>query len=98
MNINIHAIHFTSDEQLNQFISKRLSKLELFFDRIIAMDVFLKVENSSEKSNKIVEVRLQVPNETMIVKKSAKSFEEGIDQSADSLEKRLMKHKQKLRN
>jgi putative sigma-54 modulation protein len=98
MNIDIHAIHFTSDDELKQFISKRLGKLELFFDRIIATDVFLKVENSSDKTNKIVEVRLQVPNETLIVKKSAKSFEEGIDQSADSLERQLLKHKQKLRN
>ncbi len=98
MNIEIQAIHFTADHKLKEFIHKRLNKLDLFFDRIIASDVFLKVENTSDRANKIVEIRLQIPNETLMVKKSAKSFEEGVDLSAESLERQLKKHKQKTRS
>lgn len=64
---------------------------------MVSADVYLKVENTSEKENKIVEVKVHVPGDEFMVKKQCKSFEEGVDTAADSLERVLLKRKEKMR-
>jgi len=97
MKVNVQAPNFTAKNELIEFVEKRLAKLEQFYDRIIFADVFLKVQKTSEKQNKCVEVLLSVPGGDMIVKKEAKTFEEGTDECVQSLERQLKKRKQKLR-
>ena len=36
-----------------------MDKLDQFYDKVIRSDVYLKVENTSEKENKIFEVKLR---------------------------------------
>lgn len=98
MKVNTQSVNFTADKKLIDFIQKRMDKLELFYDKVIQADVYLKVENTSDKENKIFEARVEVPGDTFIVKKQCKSFEEGADTAAASLERQLKKRKQKLRN
>ena len=57
MKINIQAPHLNVNQSLVNFINKKLDKLNLVYDKIISSEVFLKVNNTSEKENKIVEVR-----------------------------------------
>ncbi|TPV35518.1 ribosome-associated translation inhibitor RaiA [Paucihalobacter ruber] len=98
MKVNTQSVNFTADKKLIDFIQKRMDKLELFYDKVIQADVYLKVENTSDKENKIFEARVEVPGDTFVVKKQCKSFEEGADTAAASLERQLKKRKQKLRN
>ena len=98
MKVNTQSVNFVADRKLLDFIQKRLDKLELFYDKIIQSDVYLKVENTSDKENKIFEARLKVPGDSFVVKKQCKSFEEGADIAASSLERQLKKRKQKLRS
>jgi putative sigma-54 modulation protein len=98
MKVNTQSVNFTADKKLIDFIQKRMDKLELFYDKVIQADVYLKVENTSDKENKIFEARVEVPGDTFIVKKQCKSFEEGADTAAASLERQLKKRKEKLRN
>ena len=97
MKVNVHAVNFNIDGKLVDFIQERMDKLEKYYDKVIAADVFLKVENISEKENKIAEIKLHVPGDDFIVEKQCKSFEEAVDQSIDSLERSLLKRKEKLR-
>ena len=97
MKVNVHAVNFTVDRKLVDFINERLGKLEKFYDKVVSSDVFLKVDNTSEKENKIVEVKIHVPGDDFVVKKTAKSFEEGVDLAVDSLERVIVKRKEKLR-
>jgi len=97
MKVNVHAVNFTVDRKLVDFIQERLSKLEKFYDKVVSSDVFLKVEKTSEKENKIVEVKIHVPGDDFMVKKQCKSFEEAIEVSAESLERLLIKRKEKIR-
>ncbi len=71
--------------------------MDQFYDRVISSDVFLKVENTSSKENKIVEIKLQVPKDQFLVKKQCKSFEEAVDSACSSLERKLVKKKKKPR-
>lgn len=98
MNVNTQSINFVADVKLKDFIQKRFEKLNLYYDKIIQADVYLKVENTSDKENKIFEAKLSVPGDVFVVKKQSKTFEEGADLVATSLMRRLKKRKEKLRS
>ncbi|ATA68921.1 ribosomal subunit interface protein [Capnocytophaga cynodegmi] len=95
MKVYVHPVGFTVDQKLVDFIQKKMDKLDHFYDKIIEADVHLKLENTSSKENKIVEIKVHVPGESLVVKKQFKTFEEGIDSSITPLERMLLKHKEK---
>lgn len=97
MKVNVQNPNFIVDDKLVEFINKRLSKLEVFYDRIIYADVFLKVQKTSNKENKIIEILLSIPGDDLIAKKEAKTFEEGVDECINALERQLKRRKQKER-
>ena len=98
MKVNTQSVNFTADKKLIDFIQKRMDKLEMYYDKVIKSDVYLKVENTRDKENKIFEARVSVPGDSFVVKKQCKSFEEGVDMAAASLERQLKKRKEKLRS
>jgi len=97
MKVNVQTPHFRADRKLIDYIRQKLSKLEVYYNRIIFADVYLKLQRSSEKQNKIVEVLLSVPGDEFIVKKESKSFEKGMDECLRVLERLLKKKKEKIR-
>ena len=97
MKVNVNAVNFTVDRKLIDFIQLRMDKLEKYYDKIVSSEVFLKVENTSDKENKIVEIKMLVPGDDLLVKKQCKTFEEAIELSAESLERLLVKRKEKMR-
>ncbi|WP_299780118.1 ribosome-associated translation inhibitor RaiA [uncultured Formosa sp.] len=98
MKVNIQSVNFNADQKLIDFVQKRMDKLDQFYDKVISSDVYLKVENTSDKENKIFEARVSVPGDSFVVKKQCKSFEEGADSAASSLERQLKKRKEKLKS
>lgn len=97
MKVNVQAVNFTVDGKLVDFIQERLNKLDKFYDRVVVADVYLKAENISEKENKMAELKIHVPGDEFIVKKQCKTFEESVDQCAESAERLLLKRKEKIR-
>jgi len=98
MEIKIQSIHFDATEQLQQFIEKKVSKLEKMLDDIKQADVQLKVIKPATALNKEVSITLAVPGQKFYVQKVCDTFEEGIDQSVDSLKVQLTKFKEKRSN
>ncbi|WP_299252736.1 ribosome-associated translation inhibitor RaiA [uncultured Lacinutrix sp.] len=97
MKVNTQAVNFNANPELLNFVQERMNKLETYFDKVIKSDVFLKVENTTGKENKVFEARVSVPGDSFVVKKQCKSFEEGADSAIASLERQLKKRKEKLR-
>lgn len=97
MKVNTQSVNFNADKKLIDFIQRRMDKLEQFYDKVIQSDVYLKLDNTSQKENKIFEARVRVPGDSIVVKKQCKSFEEGADSAASSIERQLKKRKEKLR-
>lgn len=97
MQVNAQSVNFNADRKLIDFLQIRMDKLETFYDKIINADVYLKVENTSGKQNKIVEIKLNVPGDKFMMKKQCKSFEEAVDSACSSLERKLIKRKEKMR-
>lgn len=96
MKVNLNAVNFTVDGKLVAFAQAKMEKLEKFYDKVISADVYLKVDNTSDKENKFVEIKMNVPGDDFVVKKQCKSFEEAIDLAAESLERMLLKRKEKI--
>tara|TARA_R110002050_G_scaffold268131_2_gene410112 strand:+ start:904 stop:1209 length:306 start_codon:yes stop_codon:yes gene_type:complete len=97
MKVTFQSVNFSADVKLINFIQQKLDKLELFNDHVINSEVFLKVENTSTKENKIVEVKLHIPNHELVVKKINKSFEAAADMATEALRRQLLKHKENPR-
>lgn len=95
MKIHVEAVGFTADDKLVEYIDKKLSKLDQFFDRIVDTRVVLKLENSGQVKDKIVEARVNVPGDTLICKNSDKLFESSVDSVADNLKRQLIRFKEK---
>ena len=96
MNVNIQSVHFDADVRLTDYVSKKLEKLNTFHDRIVKVDVFLKLDNVVHTiKDKIAEIRVQVPRHNFFVKSSSKSFEESFDCALDSLINQMKRKKQK---
>ena len=96
MKVNVHAVNFTVDKKLVDFVQERMDKLEKYYDKIVSSDVFLKVEKTSDKENKNVEIKIHVPGDDFLVKKQCKTFEEAVELSAESLQRMLVKRKEKI--
>lgn len=97
MNVNFQSVNYTADTNLVEFTQKRVEKITQFYDHILDVVVYTKVENSSNKINKFAELKIGIPGDDVIVKKTAKSFEEAINQAADSAERVLKRRKEKQR-
>ncbi|AQG77941.1 ribosome hibernation-promoting factor, HPF/YfiA family [Spirosoma montaniterrae] len=97
MRLQIHAVKFTADQSLLDFIQAKLNKLDTFHDRIIGAEVFLRLDgaDSQKIKEKIVEVRLTIPGKELFVKEHDKSFESATDRVLDVLKDKLVRCKQK---
>jgi len=97
MKVRVESVHFTADAELIEFIEKKLSKLELVYDQILDVSVFLKLENSGQIRDKIFEARVLVPGDTLFVKEVDKTFESATDAALDTLKRLIVKHKEMQR-
>ena len=96
MNVNIRSVHFDADEKLLDYIRKKVPKLGNFNDRIVQVDVFLKLDNVAHTiKDKIAEIRVQIPRHQFFVKSTSKSFEESFDDALESMVSQIKKNKEK---
>lgn len=96
MSITINNVGFSADAKLKNFIEAKLNKLTRYYNRITNSTVYLKLENSGQVKDKIVEVKVSVPGKTLISKAEDKSFESAVDECTHSLERQLKKYKGKF--
>ena len=96
MNVNIQSVHFDADRKLIEYVNRKLQKLENFSDRIIQVNVFLKLDNVVHLvKDKIAEIRVHIPRHNFFVKSTSKSFEESFDDALDSMVTQLKKNKER---
>jgi putative sigma-54 modulation protein len=95
MEIRIKAIHFDVAEKLTDFIKKKVSKLEKYFDGIIDAEVTLKVVKPETANNKEAAIKLNTKNGEFFASKIADTFEEAIRINVEAIEKQIGKIKDK---
>lgn len=95
MKVNVSSVHFDADQKLLNFIEEKVGKLETFYDKIIDSSVVLKIDKSSDKENKVAEIKLVVPGKDLFAKKQCKTFEEAVDAAVEALRRQVRKQKTK---
>jgi ribosomal subunit interface protein len=93
MEIRIQSLKFNADQKLLDFIEKKFSRIEKFYDSITGVDVALSLLPDHE--NKNVKVQVAIPGNTIVVEKNAKTFEDAVVDCADILKEKLVKEKEK---
>ena len=97
MNINIQTVHFDADQKLIDYVKQKLAKLPQFHDRIINVDVYLKLDNLVHNiKDKIAEIRVRIPRSEFFVKATSKSFEASFDEAIESMVNQIKRKKEKL--
>lgn len=95
MDISVKTIKFDANEQLHEFIQKKVSKLEKFCGDIRKVEVSLKVVKPATALNKQATIVAVLPGEELVADKICDTFEEAIDQGLGALEKQLTRYKEK---
>jgi putative sigma-54 modulation protein len=96
MNVQIQTVHFDADEKLLEHVQKRLDKLKTFHDKITGVEVYLRLENLSQKvKDKVAEIKVSIPKRSLFAKHESKVFEESFDEAFDSLVSQIKKSKEK---
>jgi len=97
MTVNIHSVRFDADNKLRDHIQRKLGKLATYHDRIIKVDVFLKLDNVVHQiKDKIAEIKVSIPRTELFVKTSSKSFEASFDDAFDSICTQIKRKKEKM--
>jgi putative sigma-54 modulation protein len=96
MNVSIQTVRFDADGKLIEQIQKKIQKLSTFSDKIIDVNVFLKLDNLAHTiKDKVVEIRVHIPRYDFFVKTSSKSFESSFEEAFDSLVNQIKRKKEK---
>jgi len=98
MKVFTQSVNFNADNQLIEFVEEKVSALIKFHDKIVNAEVFLKVQKTSDKENKITEIKINIPGSELIVKRETKTFEEGVNAAVDNLKRQLKRSKEKQRD
>ncbi len=91
----MQSIHFDADQKLLDFIEKKSSKLLTYYDGIIDGEVYLKLDKDESMENKVVEIKLNIPGNSLFAKEQSKSFEAAADMAVEGLRRQLKKFKEK---
>lgn len=99
MKISVKSLHFSADSKLVEYVEKKLSRLNRYFERSVDAEVHLKLQDTGGRvQDKITEIRLHVPGGWLMDKKTGKTFEEAVDESVDTLKRQLLRYKEKISN
>ncbi|WP_298765823.1 ribosome-associated translation inhibitor RaiA [uncultured Polaribacter sp.] len=98
MKVFTQSVNFNADATLVEYANNKVASLVKFHDKIVDAEVFLKVQKTSDKENKITEIKINIPGSELIVKRETKTFEEGINAAVDNLKRQLKRSKEKHRD
>lgn len=95
MNVTINAVKFKTDEKLDKFINEKAAKLDRLTDVATKCEVTLKLDKPETDNNKIAELSLAMPGQTLFCSKQADTFEEAFAECVDSMKTQVEKYKER---
>jgi putative sigma-54 modulation protein len=95
MEIAIQSIHFEASQKLEEFIQKKVNRLEKFNDSVFRADVNLKVVKPEVNDNKDASIKLFSKGHEFFAQETADTFEEAVDKCVVKLERQVVKFKEK---
>ncbi len=93
MEIRVKSLKFDADQKLLDFIEKKVSKIERFDETITDVEVALALLEKPD--NKSVKLQAHVPGGNLVIERSAKTFEEAVNDCVDAMKEKLVRNKEK---
>src|SRR5574344_47740 len=97
MNISINAVKFKADAKLENYVNEKVSKIDRFVDNATKCEAFLKVDKPLSENNKVAEISLTLPGQTLFNAKQANTFEEALNDCVDALKVQIDKYKERYK-
>ncbi len=94
MEITIQSVNFETSVSLNEYINKKLEKLNRFAE-IRSAEVQLKIINTTDKANKEIGMKVFVGDQDFYASKSAEAYEDAVSQACEAIERQIKKAKEK---
>ena len=88
---------FKADPKLEKFINEKVAKLDRLIDNATKCEVILKVDKPESDNNKIAELSLSLPGQTLFNSKQADTFEEAVADCVDSMKGQIDKYKERYK-
>ena len=95
MEVTIQCIKFDATDKLRDYINKKMSKLDKFFDRAPAPTADPNATKPDSVDHTEPELPNTAPNAKLIASKTANSFEQAVDECISALERQVEKNKNK---
>ena len=95
MKTKVQAVNFDMTEKLQEFVEKRVAKLERFYAEIIDAEIVLTLEKPEQANNKKARITLAIKGPDLFSEKQANSFEEAVVEACEALERQLEKHNER---
>ena len=93
MKINLETLPTNANDQLRDFVTRKVERIGKFYDRIVEADVYLKKGNDASNPC-VAEIRLNVPGDTLFCEEKAPTYEEAVDKSSSVMERQVKKFKE----
>ena len=97
MNTTINAVKYKADPKLEKFVNEKIAKLDRMIDNATKCEVYLKVDKPESDNNKIVEISLNLPGQTLFNSKQANTFEEAVSECVDTMKVQIDKYKERYK-
>ena len=81
-----------------KFVNNKIGKLSHLYGRNEAADVFLNIEKSDSRDDKVSEIRLAIPGNDLFAKKQRDIFEDAVTKVIDALHGEIDKMKTKFQH
>ena len=91
--INVKSLKFDADQKLLDYVDKKVSKIEKFFDNLGDIDVTLSL--LQEPDNKHVKIQTHIPGEELVIERSARTFEEAVTDAVDAMKEKIVRATEK---
>lgn len=76
MKVEIKSIAFTAKQELKNFVYEKVNTLVRFYTEVIGSEIFLRLDNSHTRENKVCQIRLAIPGNDLLASARSKTFEQ----------------------
>lgn len=93
MEIRIKSLKFDADKKLQDFIHKKVSKIERFDDSLTEVEVTLSLLEKPD--NKSVKLQAFGSGNSLFVERTSNTFEDALNDAVDVMKEKIVRNKEK---
>ena len=93
MKMIIQTPHFKARKALLGFVMEKVGKLSMLSDRIVESRIFLKLDKSDSREDKVCEIKLLVLGKELFASSQSNTFEGAVLKAAEAVKHQLERWK-----